>query len=86
MIINYVCKTCNNEIMKLTDDPDKVVGVIPCAACGGYLEREIGGPSSNAVESVDNGFMVRAVDFDSNRNELRKVANEKFLRDLKDKK
>lgn len=81
MLVTYLCRTCENKILKLTDNSD-VPGILPCAQCSGFLERQIEGPSSNAVESVDNGFMVRAVDFDANRNDLRKEAAEKFLKEV----
>ncbi len=85
MLINYVCKTCDNQISKILVNPEDVRGVIPCMECGGFLERVIGGPSSNSVETIDNGFMPRTVEFDSNRNDLRKEASNRFLRELEEK-
>ena len=80
MLVTYLCRTCQNKILKLTDA--EVPGTLPCAQCSGFLERQIEGPSSNAIESVDNGFMVKAVDFDANRNDLRKEAADKFLKEV----
>ncbi len=74
MLVNYVCKTCQNNIAKLIDDPNKVLGTVPCLDCGGFLERVISGPSSNSVETIDTGFMPKTVEFDAERNSLRKEA------------
>lgn len=82
MLIQYVCKTCGNQIPKLILNPEDVKGVIPCGGCSGFLERIIGGPSSNAVEKIDNGFMTKPVEYDDNRNILRREASDKFFREL----
>lgn len=83
MLINYRCKTCENSISKIILNVEDVKGVIPCLECGGFLERIIAGPTSNAVEIIDNGFMPRNVEYDINRSELRKDASNEFLKKLK---
>ena len=82
MLITYECRTCGNTIPKLILNPEDIRGVIPCLECGHFLERVIGGPSSNSIEKIDNGFMTQPVEYDSNRNVLRKEASEKFLKEL----
>lgn len=82
MLVNYECKTCGNSTMKLVLNQEDLRGVIPCGECGGYLERIIAGPSSNSVEKIDNGFMTQPVEYDSNRNVLRREASDKFFKDL----
>lgn len=85
MLIKYVCKTCGNEIEKIVWNPEDVRGVIECGGCSGYLERVIAGPSSNSVETIDSGFMVKTVEYDSGRNDLRKEASNKFFKELEKK-
>jgi uncharacterized Zn finger protein len=83
MLINYVCNTCQNNISKIILRLEDVKGVIPCGSCGGFLERIISGPTSNAVEIIDNGFMPRTVEYDTNRADLRKDAADDFLKKFK---
>lgn len=39
----------------------QIKNILPCANCGGFLEREFDGPSSSSLEEVDNGHMEQRV-------------------------
>lgn len=82
MLLRFQCKTCLNQIDKIIEKAEDIRGVIPCLSCGGFLERQLSGPSSNAVETVDTGFMTQSVEYDSTKNSYRKEASEKHYRDL----
>lgn len=62
MLAKYTCPRCGNHVAKILNIPNhKVPNILPCAQCGGWLEREIGAPSLSSLEEVDNGAMEKSV-------------------------
>ncbi len=79
MLINYKCGKCGNSIQKIIENESFLIGVLSCGECSGFLERVIGGVSSNSTEIIDNGFMPTKVEYDSQRASLRKEASTDFF-------
>ncbi len=82
MLVSYKCKTCGTAIDKLIYKVEDVRGVIPCGNCSGFLERQITGPSSNSVQTIDNGFMVSAVEYDQDRQVERKKQSDEHFKSI----
>ncbi len=79
MLINYKCEKCGNSIQKIVQHEGEILGVLPCGECSGFLERVIGGASSNSTEIIDNGFMPTKVEYDATRASLRKEASTEYF-------
>lgn len=83
MLLRYQCHRCENNITKIVESLDTAVGVMACLDCGGFLERVISGPSSNSIETIDNGSMANKVEFDAQQQELRKKVSDSILKEKK---
>lgn len=85
MIVKYRCNLCDNAIDKLISKPSQVKGVLPCQ-CGGFLERRITPPSSNSVELIDDGVVVKKTYFDAQRYELARKQGDDIIKEKNKKK
>ena len=83
MLLRYSCLRCTNTIEKLVKSLDDAIGVTPCLECGAWLERQITAPSSNAVESVDDGITIKPISFDRTRYDLAREQGENILKEKK---
>ena len=84
MLLKYKCNLCDNQIEKLVQRLDEARGAVPCQ-CGGWLERQLSAPSSNAVESVDDGITIKPVHFDRERYNMARQQGDDILREQKKK-
>lgn len=80
MLLNFKCHRCNNSIKKLVESIDEI-GILACLECGGFLERQIEGPNSSNVEVIDNGYMVKPVEFNRDLQEKRKQASNDVIKE-----
>ncbi len=81
----YKCNLCDNEISKIIENIKDVVGVMPCGACGGFLERRLAPPSSSSSEFIDAGNLTKPVYYDSARHKMARQQGDKLLQDQKSK-
>jgi len=58
-LANYYCQKCDEHSRRIFKGkiPDKV----ECKKCNSVLERQAKGPSSQVVETLDNGVMRKSV-------------------------
>lgn len=84
MLIKYKCILCDNYIEKLILKKEQVKGVLACQ-CGGFLERELNAPSSNAVESIDDGATVTPIYYDKERVQLARQQGDDLIQEQKKK-
>lgn len=63
-LYHFVCKTCQKKTRKILDaTASQLVSLQLSCDCGGSLEREqVDGPSSQKVETLDNGIMTKKVE------------------------
>jgi hypothetical protein len=59
-LYNFVCSGCDKHVRKLLS-PGKQTSPQACA-CGAALVRSAGAPSSQTMEVLDNGVMVRRIE------------------------
>lgn len=65
MLIKFQCNNeeCRNSISKQFKDFKEIPPFLDCGACGfGKLERQLGSPSSNSTQIIDNGMQSKQVE------------------------
>jgi hypothetical protein len=63
MLIKYICNGCGNYITKYFSKASDIAPFLNCGACSvGKLERQLGVPSTNSTQIVDNGAQARQVE------------------------
>lgn len=85
MLLNYLCPTCGNHIQKIIKDLNETIGVIPCLECGHWLERQLGAPTTNAVETIDDGALIKHVYYDKERVKMARQQGDDLLKELRKK-
>ena len=64
--------------------PKEALGAVPCQ-CGGFLERQLGAPSSSSEQKVESGLATKPVYYNRERHELQKAEGDRLLREHKTK-
>ena len=85
MLISYKCNLCDNSIDKIINDPKDIVGVMSCGACGGFLERQLSGPSNSNFEKIDPGNLTKPVLFNAERHKMSYDHGNDLVRKAKEK-
>ena len=65
MLIKFECNNtdCKNHITKQFKDFKQIPPFLDCGECGtGKLERQLGAPSSNSTQIIDNGLQAKQVE------------------------
>lgn len=68
-LYNFVCTGCSERERKLLK-PGEQIRAWECSKCGASLRREPKPPTTQMLESLDNGAMVRRVERLQNAEEL----------------
>lgn len=66
-IYNFACVSCKAPVRKILSPENYKLFVIfneymDCKKCGGRVERKVNPPSSQTVETLDNGLMPKRVE------------------------
>gem|GEM_PF-3270749 len=83
-LIRYKCNLCDNYIEKIIMNLKDIKGAVPCQ-CGGFLERQMGAPSSSSEERVNSPLAVKPVYFNRQRYQWNKEQGDKLLREHNNK-
>ena len=66
---HFICLECERKQTRVFMDKS-CVDTAACISCGGKVKRVATGPSSQIMEKLDNGIMVKAVERLHNAEEL----------------
>lgn len=66
---HFICLECYCKQTRVFIDKS-CVDTAKCLMCGGKIKRVVTGPSSQIMEKLDNGIMVKAVERLHNAEEL----------------
>lgn len=64
MIIHYLCESCKETNKKYYRKAKDILSEFECK-CGKKMERQLGAPSSNCTQIIDNGLQARQVEVSS---------------------
>ncbi len=83
-LIRYKCNLCDNSIEKIIMNVKDIKGAVPCQ-CGGFLERNIGAPSSSSEERIETDLATKPVYFNKQRYEWNKNEGDRLLKQHQEK-